>query len=176
MNLHPARFRRNSRSPFDMWLQCENSCRQQIVSFLKVVNKQTHSFNIECIHFVKNQKFMRNSDVYNYYTTFKDSVHAVQHNTSLFKKNPSYMGNQFIKQLPTHISNCESKNQFRRLLKGYLIKHSFYRVDDFLSLWIFAVWHVSDVNYQLVLDITQILMNLGPPCLKIRVFLSARVN
>ena len=88
----------------------------------------------ECILYVKNQKFMRNSDVHSYYTRFRDRVNAVQHNTSLFKKNPSYMGDQFIKTLPTHVSNCESKNQFRRLLKGYLIEHSFYGVDDFLSL------------------------------------------
>ena len=54
------------------------------------------------------------------------------HPASLFKKKPSYMGNQFIKKLPTHISNCI--NQFRRLLKGYLIEHFFYGVDDFLSL------------------------------------------
>ena len=49
-------------------------------------------FIYECILYVKNQKFMRNCDVHSYCTRFRDSVHTVQHNTSLFKKKPSYMG------------------------------------------------------------------------------------
>jgi hypothetical protein len=81
-----------------------------------IVNNQEHSQTNSATHSVN----IRN----------KNQLHRPFANLSCFQKSAYYAG---INSLPSSLTSLiNKKEQFKVALKGYLITHSFYSVDEFL--------------------------------------------
>lgn len=89
----------------------------------------------QTILFVKNQFLPQNqiefNNVHPYYTRHQFDLIVERHNLELFKKKTTYMGNKFLKLLPTKIKEEADSNKFKKQLKEFLIHKPLYSIEEF---------------------------------------------
>jgi hypothetical protein len=77
--------------------------------------------------------FQTNSAVHSVNTRNKNQLHRPIASLSRFQKSAYYAGIKIFNSLPSSLTSLiHKKEQFKVALKGYLITHSFYSVDEFV--------------------------------------------
>jgi len=72
-----------------------------------------------------------NSEIHNINTRFSSGLHTPTANLTTFQKGPFYFGIKFVNHLPTSIKNSSHGiNQFRSVLKSFLLIYSFYSLEE----------------------------------------------
>jgi hypothetical protein len=59
--------------------------------------------------------------------------------TVLFKKSVMNKGISLYNKVPDHIKQKDNFNSFKKGLRSFLLKHSFYSVDEFMSIKVLSV-------------------------------------
>lgn len=77
--------------------------------------------------------FLINQQIHNHYTRQKNDLHVNFANTSLWRSGVQHSGVSLYNNLPDSIKNIVSPKLFKKELKSYLLKHSFYSVLDYLN-------------------------------------------
>ena len=73
-----------------------------------------------------------NSKIHNINTRFSSDLHTATANLTTFQKGPFYFGIKVFNHLPTSIKKTSHDiNQFRSVLKRFLITNSFYLEEYF---------------------------------------------
>jgi hypothetical protein len=75
----------------------------------------------------------KNLDIHNHNMWRKLDLHVHHRNTVLFKKSMINMVISLYNKVPDQIKLREHFNSFKKELKSFLLKHSFYGVDEFMS-------------------------------------------
>jgi hypothetical protein len=81
----------------------------------------------------------KNLDIHNYNTRRKLNLHVQYCNTVIFKKSVMNMGITLYKKVPDQIKQKDNFNSFKKSLRSFLLKHSFYSVDEFMSFKVLSV-------------------------------------
>jgi RNase P/RNase MRP subunit p30 len=75
----------------------------------------------------------KNVDIHNYDTWRKLNFNIQHCNTFLLKRSVINMGISLRNKVPNQIKRRGNFNSFRKELKSFLLKYSFYSVDEFMS-------------------------------------------
>ena len=75
-----------------------------------------------------------NSNVHTYDTQKKMDIHIHSYKTDLYKGSIVNMGSKLYKKLPDYIKVIESYKTFRKELKSFLLRHTFYSLEEFVAL------------------------------------------
>ena len=87
-------------------------------------------------HYVKNKgAYRRNNDISTSCKTRNgDDLSIPKHKTHLYESSPHYKAIICYNKLPKTIKNCKAPKQFRAALKEYLVRESFYSLDEFFNV------------------------------------------
>jgi hypothetical protein len=90
---------------------------------------------MEVICFIKKYKVFiaKNMDIHDYNTRRKLNLHTQHCNTVLFKRSVMNMGISLYNKVPNQVKLRKNFNSFRKELKSFLLKYSFYSVEEFMS-------------------------------------------
>jgi hypothetical protein len=61
-------------------------------------------------------------------------IHIQSYKTDIYKKNVINMGPKVYNKLPGYIKEIDSYKAFKKELKLFLLLHTFYSVEEFVSL------------------------------------------
>jgi hypothetical protein len=75
-----------------------------------------------------------NSHVHNHNTRRKMYIHVQSHKTDIYKKSVLYMGTKVYNKLPSYIKEIDNYKAFKKELKLFLLRHTFYSVEEFMVL------------------------------------------
>jgi len=78
-------------------------------------------------------RFKTNSLIYSYNTRNKYDVLVTGHNTKLFKQSFTNKGVLIFNTLSSEVINSEPVMKFKKILFNFLIKRSFYPVEEFTT-------------------------------------------
>jgi hypothetical protein len=81
----------------------------------------------------------KNLDIHNYNTRRKLNLHVQYCNIVLFKKIMMNMGITLYSKVPDQIKQKDNFNSFKKGLRSFLLKHSFYSIDEFMSFKVLSV-------------------------------------
>jgi len=79
------------------------------------------------------QSLEKNIKVHKYSTRRKMGIHVKLHNTEVYKKSVINMGTKVYNNLPGFIKEISDYKAFKKELKLFLLHHSFYSVEEFVS-------------------------------------------
>jgi hypothetical protein len=82
---------------------------------------------------------VKNLDIHNYNTRKKLNLHVQYCNTVLFKKSVMNRGISLYNKVPDQIKQKDNFNSFKNGLRYFLLKHSFYSVDELMSFKVLSV-------------------------------------
>jgi hypothetical protein len=83
---------------------------------------------------IDNNSLPTNSNIHNHRTRSADNYHLPSVNLTIAKKNPFYQGITFFNKLPDQIKTIKTnKNRFKVEIKKYLIKFSFYSIEEYME-------------------------------------------
>jgi hypothetical protein len=74
-----------------------------------------------------------NKDIHDHNTRRNLNLHVKHCNTYLFKKSVMNRGISLYNKVPVLIKLRENVNLFKKDLKSFLVNHSFYSVEEFMS-------------------------------------------
>jgi hypothetical protein len=96
---------------------------------------------LEVVCFIVKHKYVmsKNLDIHNYNTRRKLNLHVQYFNTVLFKKNVMNMGISLYNKVPDQIKQKDNFNSFKKGVRSFVLKHSFYSVDEFMSFKVLSV-------------------------------------
>ena len=108
------------------------SCRQLFKELNILTLSSLYILEVTC--FLKRycQFLELNANVHNHNTRTKMDIHIKSHRTNLYKNSVINMGS-IIYKLPDHLKEIDSFKVFKRKLKLFLLLHTFYSVEEFLS-------------------------------------------
>jgi hypothetical protein len=72
--------------------------------------------------------------IHNYNTRRKMDIHSQSYKTDIYKKNVINMGTKVYNKLPGYIKETDSYKAFKKELKLFLLLHTFYSMEEFISL------------------------------------------
>jgi hypothetical protein len=75
----------------------------------------------------------KNSGIHSYKTQEKFDLHVQHCNTVIFKRSVMNMEIRLYNRVLNQIKLRKGLNSFRRELKSFLLRYSFYSVDEFMS-------------------------------------------
>jgi len=61
-------------------------------------------------------------------------IHIQSYSTELYKRNVINMGTELYNKLPGYIKEIDSYKTFKKELKSFLLLHTFYSVEEFVTL------------------------------------------
>jgi hypothetical protein len=61
-------------------------------------------------------------------------IHIQSYNTEIYKKSVINMATKVYNKLPGYIKEIDSYKAFKKELKSFLLLHTFYSVEEFVSL------------------------------------------
>jgi hypothetical protein len=109
-----------------------DSCHQLFKNLKILPLKSQYIFSI--LLFVAENRYLyeSNSEIHNINTRFSSDLHALNANVTTFQKRFSYIGIKVFNHLPTSITKTSHDiNQFRSVLKSFLVINSFYSEEYF---------------------------------------------
>ena len=74
-----------------------------------------------------------NSNIHTYNTQRKKDIHIQSIKTDFYKRSVVDMGYKLYNKLPDYIIEIESYKTFRKELKSFLLRHTFYSVEEFVA-------------------------------------------
>jgi hypothetical protein len=111
-----------------------DSCHQ-LFKNLKILPLKTQ-YNFFLLLFVAKNKdlYESNLKIHNINTRFSSDLHNPTANLTTFQKCPFYFGIKVFNHLPTSIKKTSHDiNQFRSVLKSFLIKNLFYLLEEYFA-------------------------------------------
>jgi len=75
-----------------------------------------------------------NSNVHAYNIRRKRDIHIQSYKTDLYNRSVINMGSKPYNKLPDYIKEIESYKTSRKQLKSFLLRHTFYSVEEFVAL------------------------------------------
>lgn len=94
----------------------------------------------EVVFYASQQHLSRGIDIHTLNTRAACDYILPNHRLSLFEKQPTYAGAQFLNILPQEIKNSTGEQQFRRQLINWLLDRPFYTLEEFLN------WRTDDLT------------------------------
>ena len=61
-------------------------------------------------------------------------IHIQSYKSDLYKRSVVNMGSKLHNKLPDYIKEIESYKTFRKEMKSFLLRHTFYSVEQFVAL------------------------------------------
>jgi hypothetical protein len=109
------------------------SCRRQLFKNLKILPlKSQYIFSLLLFVAENRDLYELNSEIHNINTRFSSDLHTATANLTTFQKGPFYFGIEVFNHLPTSIKKTSHDiNQFRSVLKSFIIINSFYSEEYF---------------------------------------------
>jgi len=109
------------------------SCRQLFKELNILTLSSLYILEVTC--FLKRycQSLELNVNVHNHNTRRKMDIHIKSHRTNLYKNSVINMGSIIYNKLPDHLKEIDSFKVFKKKLKLFLLLHTFYSVEEFLS-------------------------------------------
>ncbi|PNF20311.1 hypothetical protein B7P43_G13693 [Cryptotermes secundus] len=110
-----------------------DSCRQIFKDY--GILTVTLLYILEVLCYIKKHKadLIQNINIHSYNTRINKDFHVQFCRTTLFKKSVVNMGIELHSKLPDKIKNSVGFSVFKRDLKSFLLKHSFYTINEFVS-------------------------------------------
>jgi hypothetical protein len=117
-----------------MGRQNRESCRE-LFKELKILPLKSHYILSLALFIVNNKEnFVINSDQHSFHTISCNNYYVPQANLTTYQKGEYYAGIKIFNNLPNDINKCSYKaKKFKRVLRQFLIMHSFYSVEEFFS-------------------------------------------
>ena len=85
--------------------------------------------------------FLSNSDIHNINTCYNDNLHLPTTNLTLVQKGVLYSESKIYNNLPPHIKDhSEDLKYFKSKLKGFLIEHTLYSLEEFYQVTSKRLW------------------------------------
>jgi hypothetical protein len=86
-------------------------------------------------HYIKlnNKELKQNMAIHDYKTWHRFYFQTQFCRTDIFKKSVNSLGTKLCNKLPNYLKNLESLKHFKKQLKAFLLKQTFYSVDEYLS-------------------------------------------
>jgi hypothetical protein len=108
------------------------SCRQIFKNYNVFTLPSLYTLEVTCFIRKYNDGKTKNVDIHNYNTRRKLDFHVHHCNTVLFKRSVINMGTSLYNKIPNQIKLRKNFNSFRKELKSFLLKYSFYSI-EFMS-------------------------------------------
>jgi hypothetical protein len=108
------------------------SCRQLFKELNILTLSLLYILEVTCFLKRYSQSLELNANVHNHNTRRKMDIHIKSHRTNLHKNSVVNMGSIIYNKLPDHMKEIDSK-VFKKKLKSFLLLHTFYSVEEFLS-------------------------------------------
>ena len=111
------------------------SCRP-IYNQLQILTLPSQYIFSLLIFVVKNKDlFLLNSDIHSFNTRNNSNLHIPDTNLTIFQKGVLYSGCKIYNKLPPHIKSLSNNlKRFKSLLKGFLMEHTLYSIDEFYQI------------------------------------------
>jgi hypothetical protein len=119
----------------------QESCRQILKNYGIIT--VTSLYILEVLCYIKKHKadLMQNRNMHSYNTRINLDFHVQSCRTTLFKKSVVNMGLKLYSKVPNRIKTSASFSAFKKDLKSFLLEHSFYTINEFISFnnWVNGV-------------------------------------
>jgi hypothetical protein len=105
--------------------------------FLRIMEfSVTSLYILEVLCYIKKHKadLMQNINIHTYNMRKNQDFHVKFCRTTLLKKSVVNMGIELYSKVPNKLKNLASFSAFKKDLKSFLLEHSFYTINEFLSL------------------------------------------
>jgi len=109
------------------------SCRQLFKELNILTLPSLYILEVTCFLIRYCQSLELNVNVHNHNTRRKMDMHIKSHRTNLYKNRVINMGSIIYNKLPDHLKEIDSFKVFKKKLKLFLLLHTFYSVEEFLS-------------------------------------------
>jgi hypothetical protein len=80
------------------------------------------------------QSLELNSHIHNYNTRRKMDFHVQSYKTDIYKKSVTNMGTKVYNKLSGYIKEIGNYKAFKKELKSFLLLHTFYSTEEYVSL------------------------------------------
>ena len=109
------------------------SCRPLFKELNILTLSSLYILEVTCFLKKYNQSLELNANIHNHNTRRKMDIHIKSHRTKLYKNSIVNMGSTIYNKLPDHMKEIDSYEVFKKQLKSFLLLHTFYSVEEFLS-------------------------------------------
>jgi hypothetical protein len=110
------------------------SCRQLFKEMSILTLASLYILEVTCFIRKCCQYLELNSHVHNYNARRKMDIHVQSYKTDIYKKSLLNMGTKVYNKLPSYIKEIDNYKAFKKELKLFLLLHTFYSVEEFISL------------------------------------------
>jgi hypothetical protein len=112
----------------------QESCRQIFKDYRILTVTSLYIFEVLC--YIKKYKadLVQNINIHSYNTIINQDFHVQFCRTALLKKSVVNMGIELYSKVPNRIKNSESFLVFKKDLISFLLEHSFYTINEFVSI------------------------------------------
>jgi len=115
-------------------VSARTSCRQLFKELNILTLTSVYIMEVIC-HIKKHHQLVElNSNIHDYNTRRKTDIHTQSCSTEVYKRGVIIMGTKLYNKLPERIKELESYKTFKKKLKSLLLLHSFYSVEEFLTM------------------------------------------
>jgi len=112
-----------------------NSCHQLFKNLKILPLKSQYIFSLLLFVDKSRDLYESNLEIHNINTRFSSDFHTPTANLTTFQKGPFYFVIKVLNRLPTSTKNTSHDiNQFRYVLKGFLLIISFYSLEEYF-IW-----------------------------------------
>ena len=109
-----------------------SSCRDLFKKLKILTLTPVLIFELSVYIYNNKHKYKLGSDIYDINTRQKNTLRVPYSRLNLSKKSPTHLAVTVIKKLSEDIKSAAHVNQFKRLLKSYLLESAFYSINDYL--------------------------------------------
>jgi hypothetical protein len=109
------------------------SCRQLFIDLGILPIACLYILEILCCIKVYAEKFHKNAEIHSHSTCQKLNLHVQFCRTDVFKNGVVNAGIKLYNRLPNQIGKLEKIQQFKRMLRSFLLHHVFYSVAEYMS-------------------------------------------
>jgi hypothetical protein len=109
------------------------SCRQLFKDLNILPLACMYISEIICHIKLHTDKLEQNTEIHNHNTHQKLDLHVQFCRTNVLKKGVVNIGIKLYSKLPSQIREVEKMRTFKKELKSYLLQHTFYSVDEYMS-------------------------------------------
>jgi hypothetical protein len=111
-----------------------DSCHQLFKNLKILLLKSQYNFSLLLFVAKNRDLYESNYKIHNINTRFSSDLHTPTANLTTFQNVPFYFGIKFFNHLPTSLKKTSHDiNQFRSVLKSFLIINSFYLLEEYFA-------------------------------------------
>jgi hypothetical protein len=116
-------------------------CKAHFIEHCKPLFKQLQVLTLTSVFILESaitvlkfpEVFIRNHQVHQHNTRYKNSVHVNHFRSTLAQSSPHFMASKIYNRLPQEIRNCSDLTKFKKKLKSFLVDKAYYSLEEFLQ-------------------------------------------